>query len=401
MRRSSVPSFLLVAALAIPAPVSAQTTPAPAAAPAAGAPAATTQPAASTASSAPAPAPASTPTNARLAPGGVVTGKSSFPLHIQATLDNAVGNGLLAPGYQAQPSWSSSLNLRPTAAIPRLPGLPRMNVSASIDFSVNNWLPASSNIGVFDRQVRVGDPSLALILPAIFVEEFTGIMMSVVGSVRAPLSITSRQQNLITNAGGAAQFMWGSPETPIGSFFVQYTPSARFNFYSQPGPTMPCETPDAYAPPRPLGDPVNGLDELPLVLPRVEQLLPNGECVIAGRQNIGSLNNSFATGWSTLDGAHNVTLSLAYSLGFLRPLKSDPSLSSPFSSGQNFNENTQGSVSYTYTVPVDFPFFLTTGVFSGQPVWTADGSTLRFPFWDFITPANNFSGGFFDITVGI
>jgi hypothetical protein len=375
---------------------SAQTTPAPTApAPA------TTQPAAAATSSAPAPAASSTPTNARLAPCGVVTGGGSFPLHLQATLDNSVGNGLLAPGYQAQPSWSSSLNLRPTAALPRIEGLPRMNLSASIDFSVNNWLPAFSNAGVFDRQVRVGDPSLALILPGIFTEELTGIMMSVVVSARAPLSIGSRQQNLITNVGGAAQFMWGSPETPIGTFFVQYTPSVRAAFYSQPGATMPCDTPTAYGTPRPTGDPVNGVDDLPLVLPRVEQLLPNGECVIAGRQNIGSVNNSMATGWSTTDGAHNVSLGLAWSIGFLRPLANDPSLASPFSSGQNFNENTQGSLSYTYTVPVEFPFYLTAGVASGQPAWSADGTKLRFPLWDFFTPANNFSGGFFDVTVGI
>ena len=36
--------------------------------------------------------------NARLAPGGVVAGGSSFPLGLQLTLDNSVGNGILAPG---------------------------------------------------------------------------------------------------------------------------------------------------------------------------------------------------------------------------------------------------------------------------------------------------------------
>ena len=35
--------------------------------------------------------------NARLAPGGVVTGGSSFPLHIQATFDNSLGNAIFAP----------------------------------------------------------------------------------------------------------------------------------------------------------------------------------------------------------------------------------------------------------------------------------------------------------------
>jgi hypothetical protein len=164
---------------------------------------------------------------------------------------------------------------------------------------------------------------------------------------------------------------------------------------------MPCDVPQPYEQPLPSGDPVNGFDELPLVLPRAAEILPNGECIIAGRQNIGSINNAMATGWSTTDGLHNVTLSLSWGLGFLRPLANDPGLASTFSSGQNFIENTAGSLSYTYTVPVDNPFFITAGIASGQPAWSADGKTLRFPLWDFFTPANNFSAAFFDVTVGI
>ena len=57
-------------------------------------------------------------------------------------------------------------------------------------------------------------------------------------------------------------------------------------------------------------------------------------------------------------------------------------------------------MSYTYTVPVDFNMFLTGGIFSQQPVYNDQGQ-LRFPLWDFVTPANNLSGFFFDVTVGI
>jgi len=404
MRRSRFLPLLLTSLLAALAAksASAQQQPAPAPAPAGQTPEQAAQPAASTSSSAATPAqqPA-TPTNARLAAGGVVTGGGTFPLHIQATLDNAVGSGFLAPGYQMQPSWSTSLNLRPTASLPRLDGLPRMILSMSIDFSVANWLPASTNFGVFDRQVRVSDPSLALIVPGVFVEEFSGTRISLIAAARAPLSITSRQQNLITNVATAAQFMWGSPETPVGTFFVQYTPSVRALFYSQPGPTMACDVPRPYESPLPSGDPVNGLDELPLVLPRAEQLLPNGECILAGRQNLGSVNNAMATGWSTTDGTHNVSLSFSWALAFLRPLTNAPDLASPFSSGQNFSENTSGSLSYTYTVPTGYPFFITAGVASGQPAWSADGKTVRFPVWDFFTPANNFSSAFLDVTIGM
>jgi hypothetical protein len=337
--------------------------------------------------------------NARLAPGGVVTGGSSFPLHIQATLDNSLGNAIFAPGYQQQVVWGTSLSLRMSAMLPKADWAPRMLLSGGTDFSINNLVPASSNPTAYDRQIQLGDASLALIMPGLYTEAFTGISVSLITSARAPLSLASRQNNLMFGLGAAAQFMWNSPETPIGSFFVQYTPSVRVNTYSQVGATIPCS---AAGPFRNVSsaDPIDGITELPMYFGRAEQVLDNGECILPGRQSLASVSNSMATGWSTADGSHNVSLSLAWAHAFLRPLKNDPSLSSPFASGQNFGESNSGSVSYTYTVPVDFNMFLTGGIFSQQPVYNDQGQ-LRFPLWDFVTPANNLSGFFFDVTVGI
>ena len=78
--------------------------------------------------------------NARLAPGGVVTGGSSFPLHIQATLDNSLGNAIFAPGYQQQVVWGTSLSLRMSASLPKADWAPRMLLSGGTDFSINNLL---------------------------------------------------------------------------------------------------------------------------------------------------------------------------------------------------------------------------------------------------------------------
>jgi hypothetical protein len=51
-------------------------------------------------------------------------------------------------------------------------------------------------------------------------------------------------------------------------------------------------------------------------------------------------------------------------------------------------------------VPVDFQMFVSAGVASGQPAYGLNGD-LRFPFYDFRTPGNNFSAAFFDFTIGI
>jgi hypothetical protein len=339
-----------------------------------------------------------TTANPRLAPGGVVAGGNGFPLHLQATFDTSLGNGILAPGYQIQPQLGTSLNLRPSASLPKIDGLPKMLLNGSIDFSVASWTFSTGGTGVYERQVRVSDPSVALIFPGIFKEEFTGAVLSLVASARAPISITSRQQNLITNFGGAAQVSW-SQDVPFGSFFLQYTPSIRGAVYSEVAATMPCDAPQGGLA-RAGANPVNGVDELPTLIAREGEILPNGECILRGRQPLASVSNSFAGGWSDPSGNHTISLSGGIAHSFLRPMKASPELSSPFASGQNFNESTNGSLNYTYTLPVDFNAFITTGTFSSQPAF-AGSNYFRFPFWDFVTPANNFSGVFFDITVGI
>jgi hypothetical protein len=335
--------------------------------------------------------------NARLAPGGVVGGDSSFPLHVTATVDNYVGNGMLAATqYQRQPLFGTSVSIRPSAMLPKVEYLPSMMLLSSIDFSVNNWLPSYSNTGVYDRMVRVSDFGIGLLFPGLFKDEFTGIGVTPVISARAPLSITSRQNNLVTNIGGSAQAMWNSPETPVGTFTVIYSPSLRGNLYSEVASTMPCEADVQYA--NVNTNPLSEGDK-PLYYGREAQLLDNGECILPGRQVLGSVGQNGTLSWTLAE--HNIALSVGYSLGILRPLSSRPELRGDYASDQNFSEMTSGSASYTYTVPVDFNLFITAGIASSQPAWNAAGNFLRFPLYDFVTPANNFTVGFFDVSVGI
>ena len=368
---------------------------------------ATTQPPATDPSSPATPAAGGTQ-NARLAPGGVMESGSTFPLGIQANLSTSLGNGWLAHGYQVQPLLSTVLSLTPSAKLPKLEGLPTMRLSGGISFSVGNWfstsvgVPAAFGGGVYDRQLRVSDAAARLILPGIFTEEFTGISASLVVGATAPISIVSRQSNLITSLNAAMLMSWSSPELGFGSFFAQYTPSARASLYSQVGTTMPCGAQQQYGTPRRLGDPVNGTEDLPtfIAIGGDPVFTDNGECLLPGRQIVGAVTNSLNTGWSSTDGAHSVTLGIAWQHLFLRGLSNKPELNSQFSSGQGFSELTSGSASYTYSVPVDFPLQLSLSAGSVQGVYNANNELL-FPFWDFRYPANNSSGFSFDVTVGI
>jgi hypothetical protein len=333
---------------------------------------------------------------ARLAPGGVLAGAGdAFPLRLTATLDNFAGNGFLAPGYQIQPMFGSSLSMRPSAMLPKAEGLPRTMLMGAIDFSVNNWLFATTNGGVYERQVRVSDFAFGVLLPGFLREEVTGISATPVLSARLPFSITSRQQNLFTSFGAALPISWNSPETPVGVFSVQYTPAVRANLYTQDAPSIPCEAGIAFG--SIVTNPMQNGD-LPLSYGRAAEILPNGECALVGRQGMASIANNGALAWSL--GDHALSLTIGWGIGFLRPLTERPDLSSEFASGQSFTETSNGSFSYTYTVPVDMQLFLTAGIASSQPAFTRD-NRLRFPFYDFATPANNFAAAFFDVTVGI
>jgi hypothetical protein len=264
-----------------------------------------------------------------------------------------------------------------------------------MSFSIDNWLPASGNGGVYDRQIRMSDFGLRLGFGQLFKEEVTGIGVSAGLSSSIPLSITSRFQNKITSLGGNVGFGWHGPEWSWGQIGVNYGTSLRGNFYSQEASTIPCEA----------GITLNGVVEnplengdLPLQYAREAEILDNGECVLRGRQGLASLGNNLSASWSL--GDHSVSTSLGWNVGFLRPLPNNPELSSPFATGQNFNENWSGNLSYSYKIPVDFNMSVSAGIGSSQSVFDPQGN-LRNPFFNFTTPATGMTAGFVDLSVGI
>jgi hypothetical protein len=62
-------------------------------------------------------------------------------------------------------------------------------------------------------------------------------------------------------------------------------------------------------------------------------------------------------------------------------------------------QSTAGNISVSY-IPLPWLFF-TVGANSFQGALTADGKGLRFPFWDFVSPYNNFSQLYFDTSISI
>lgn len=337
---------------------------------------------------------------------GAVTTDQSFPLHLTSTLSSSMSSGWLSPGYTRQPDLSQSLSVLPSAKLPTVAGLPAANLVGRMDVSIQ-WL-GNLQTTVAERIPRISDFSLILNVPTLWQEEFTGIRIGTNLSARAPLSVTSRRWNVLGTVGANLPVNWSTGRFgwPVGVFFVSYVPSFNYIQHLVPNPTVSCFGANIAEPVIRTGAPADQLDRLPLVINRPGEIAANGECIIPGRRPIATLTQSGTAGWSL--GKHTVIVSAAYSNQFLAPLNGDPALSSPYESGQYFTEFTSGTIAYAYSIPSgalglpDNAFAsITMGLSSFQPAWNAKGDALRFPFWDFVTPANNFSAAFLDFNIGI
>lgn len=347
-----------------------------------------------------------------LAPTATVAGEADadkegkFPLHGGLNLSNAAGNGFLAPAStgQMQPQWSTSLGLRGSASLPQVDFLPKLSVSTGVSFSVANWLDSYTNGGVYSRQVRASDVSLGLAAAELYKEPFTKIGIGANLSGRIPVSITSRHRNVLTTLGVGLPVSWSSDEASWGTISASFSPGARLSLYTAPATTIPCEA----------GVTQGEVVENPLeagLLPRYygleAQIAPDGSCVLPGRQSTVALSAALGVGWSL--GDHSVSADIGYGAGFLQALPSNVDHQSEFASNQDFNETTNGSIAYSYKVPVDFSLNISAGLSSSQSPWRitgldADNNTLyepNFPFWDFNTPASNSSSAFVDVSIGL
>lgn len=335
---------------------------------------------------------------------------NAFPLSASANLSNALGSGWLGAGYTQNPYFSQTLTPSLSYKLPKADYLPTMAVSTRMDVSVQ-WI-SNHFSETYDRVPRTSDLFGTLSFPGFYKEEITGVKLSGSLGVRAPLSLLSRRWNVLGSLSGGGSVGWSTahledmvPEW-LGDFSLTYAPNVSVSGHTSPNPSLPCDGAALGADAVRFGNAAENLDRVPLVITREGEINVNGECIIPGRRVIGGFSHSLSAGWS--HGKHSVGASFGLIYQLLAPLSSAPELSSPFATAQNWSELSTGSLSYTYSVPMesfdlpmDTSLALTAGVSSFQPSYHLDGKNLRFPFWDFVTPQNNFSAAFVAIDVGI
>lgn len=341
--------------------------------------------------------------------------KARFPLNASVSLTNSVGTGTFAPGYTNNPWIQSALSIRPSFNVPKLLGdwQPTTSISASIaaDIQWASSFTGAAFTGTYERQVRVRDFRLAAVFPGLIREPFSGISVSPAFTMAVPLSVFSRYQNRLLGFGASLPVAWSLP-TALGNFSVSYRGGGNAWATSEKAATLPCgdqQQTNVFS----IGqDPTSGLAEEPGIFTREGEVSEvNGQCIVRGRQIVASVINSGSMSWSYPDffGSHALSLGMGVYHLIGRPL-TDPgeSTASQWSNrytsilGNNTpTELTDGSISYTYGVPVDLNLSITAGIYSLQNMFDPQNN-FRFPWFDFNEQAgNNFTTGFVTMSLAL
>lgn len=308
------------------------------------------------------------------------------PLGLSVSLDASVGTGtFVASRFADDPYYASTLSVSPSWALTE-----DLTASASLGLSYE-WTalvtpchpasgprpagaPAEDCSDTADpngRRADLDDLTLALAHRELYALE--GFVLGARTSIALPTSRASRAASVVATWGLGATI-----SRPVGPV----TPSLSLGFAKY-----------------------FALDDAPLAdADTGEGQLPIGRCR-NGRTTACVLLSGFVPSWRAgldlsveveLPAGFDVSLAVGYSYTANHGRAPDAARSTrrdadgtPVVDGTGAFDGTSGSIELGYAVTEQLRVAL--GVASAQPALTADNSALRFPFFDFLSPANNFS----------
>jgi hypothetical protein len=332
-------------------------------------------------------------------PGGLAAvdvgdGPMPFPIHVSASLTQSVGQGtvLFSPDEfgidsSVNPFFSTSLNLRPTAILPNN-WLLLVNQSFQFEWTQSDWTTTPNQIEMFDTAIQARWNGLR-------VPDY-GLIFGFLGGFRLPVSMISRQNGTLTGLSVGANALWSKPDWGL-LVNAGFSPTYNLVFWQLAGGATLA-------------------DQEPYEDSAGNTLVPRG-CIIRDSAELENyacsavpavfrLATNAGITWTTLDGQVSFNASLFVlnlMRGYLQPQdeftpewrnsEGETVSNTPFVGSTDL---TSGSLTASW-----FPtpwFSLSVGTSSFQPLLYADGTWARFPFWDFVSPRNNFSTVFVDTT---
>lgn len=288
-------------------------------------------------------------------------------------LTSAVGSGtLVANPYSDNPYVDTALSFRPVFSLDE-----HQSLSLSWGFSFEYTQPDNAE----GRRYVPEDVSLSYAHRSLWTNEATGLRLGGMARILLPTSYESRFNGTLFNALAgptlSRSFFGEKLSLSLASRFVKYFPRS-------PNRGLSRDDPRTDTGPAPAGSSFT----LPSAYCRDEAAFCSG----------GSLNANYAF-HNTVSGSYalNDKLSLSASFGIRNVFKfavpeehADPDLPRVGRS-----DLTVGELSLSWQMLPRLG--LSGGVSSTQPALTADNRALRFPLYDFVSPANNFTTWFLSL----
>lgn len=320
-----------------------------------------------------------------------------FEMGGTAQLSSAIGIGTFVLGSGNMPSVSSTLNLSPYMNLPSVFGLPATTVSANLSLATS-WIQPYNALTSKPGEMRLSDLIMSLSMPNALTLSPLKLSLTPTLNVVVPTSKSSLAWNRLMGVGMSLPV-----SLTTGDFSFSYIPLVTGFLYSQNTATVPCEgvtdvvgSGSVMNPNQPnfaIEDYVVSSFNF-----RESERLGDGRCMIRGRQTLAIIKNSLMGQWEK--GSHRIQIMVGISNSFLRPLEASSKLTSENAWSPNTQAGTAAQILYQYKIPVEFSLFATAGIASQQSIYTPDGN-IRFPFFDFTTPGNNYTEVFINMTVGI
>jgi hypothetical protein len=308
-------------------------------------------------------------------------GPPKFPLHLFANLTQSLGSGTFVINPN-NPTTQTALSINPFLvlgdwAVTAQQGLQIEETQSDSTTSPNQVELSDTRLGVSYRGLRFEDIE-ALGNSAIYLQ-FNG-------SYGIPISLGSRQAGSVGTTALGTRAIFNNEATGIYSFahldgsYSLLVPGLAERFASQSSL--------AY------DDRTNG------------NVVPQG-CIVRDPSELASYacgripslarwSTGLVVGWGFGDGHWSASAGLDFTQSF-RAYDSpkDQFTANNAVAGVGHSEATSGDISLTY-IPQEW-LWITLGAQSNQPVLTSDNKGVRFPFWDFLGPYNNFSSLYVDM----
>ncbi|MBM4280441.1 MAG: hypothetical protein FJ137_06650 [Deltaproteobacteria bacterium] len=307
--------------------------------------------------------------------------KPPFPLHLNASLTEAVGSGTFVASPW-NPTFSSTLTLTPLIAWQGFTFL--LNQSYSLEHT-------QSNVTSTPYQVEMSDPTLLARYMKFRGLDGALLVLPTLG-YQLPLSMASRQSGSLGTATFGLRNIYNLNDLGLSFYaaanagYALLVPSLANRFLAHGG--------------RPLQDRTLGAITTVTCNPRNQLELSNYGCHEGRLPQQWRWGAGIGGAWFGFNGAIAVNADLTYGQSFSVRTGPDDALKAEDAvAGLVPRQSTAGNLSVSY-IPLPWLFF-TLGASSFQGALTADGKGLRFPFWDFVSPYNNNSQVYLDTTISL